>query len=125
MQLDGLSTRNGEINGFLYFFINRHDDDLLPTVADATEDAERSLRYFHKDGLILRYRMYCGQTRCFQNHGGLQSLFGASNEPGNVLWDRRKAAERVAAATLHARYPKLTREPKKKKQGFGNSGTSS
>jgi hypothetical protein len=62
MSVDGISTRSGEINGFLYFFINRHDDEILPTVADATEDAERSLLYVRKDKCVLRCRMYCGDT---------------------------------------------------------------
>merc|ERR1719203_2683842 len=46
MQTDGVSTRNGEINGYFYGFINRHKKSLLPALGDATEDAERSIRYF-------------------------------------------------------------------------------
>ena len=30
MNMDGISTRNGEINGFFYCFVNRHAEDLLP-----------------------------------------------------------------------------------------------
>lgn len=115
MQIDGLSTRNGEVNGFLYFFINRHDEELLPTVADATEDAERSLRYFRKDGVVLRYRQYAGKTLVFKNRGGLQSLFGEWDEHTDALKQKRKAAEREAAATLFGMFPGLVGSPKQKK----------
>lgn len=140
MHVDGISTRNGEINGFLYFFINRHDEDLLPVVADATEDAERSLRYFQKDRCVLRYRMYCGETRCFENGGGLQSLYAECSEGAlEALEDedvpqkmykrlrraspavtdvnaRRKEAENVAATRLHEMFPSLTGMPKEKQE---------
>ncbi|CAK0893004.1 unnamed protein product [Prorocentrum cordatum] len=114
MFMDGISTRNGEVNGFFYCFINRHDTDLLPTVADATEDAERSLRYFRKDRRVLRYRMYCGSTRCFQNQGGLQSLFGTPGESTATVNERRKTQEREAAVRLHEMFPELTGKPKQK-----------
>lgn len=111
MSCDGISTRNGEVNGFLYCFINRHSEELLPSVADATEDAERSLRYFKKDQCILRYRMYCGVTRCFENFGGLQSLFGDAGDSLATISAARKKVEREAAQRLHELFPNLTGEP--------------
>merc|ERR1719502_2251566 len=95
--IDGISTRNGEINGFLYGFINRHDDCLFPQVEDATEDAERSLRYFAKDKVVLRYRMYCCETKCWGYSQGLQALMG---DPTT-----RKEAERRGAQELHRMFP--------------------
>merc|ERR1711964_190881 len=64
LQVEGISSRNGQINGFLYGFINRHCADLQPNVADATEDVERSARFYKKDAIVLRYRMYSGETKC-------------------------------------------------------------
>lgn len=114
MWTDGVSTRNGEINGFFYGFLNRHVLELQPRLGDATEDAERSLRYFKHDRIVLRYRMYCGDTRCFQFAGGLQDLFH-----GNNLKERqhaRKAAERSIAQRLHELFPAQT-APSVEKRG--------
>ncbi|CAE7029931.1 unnamed protein product [Symbiodinium sp. KB8] len=61
-----------------YGFINRHDDRLWPEVDDVIEDAERSARYYHVDGVVLRYRFLCGVTRCFKERGGLQAEFEGS-----------------------------------------------
>ena len=37
-----------------------------------------SLRgYFAKDKVVLRYRMYCCETRCWKEKGGLQALMGS------------------------------------------------
>eukprot|EP00746_Dinoflagellata_sp_MGD_P065384 gnl/MRDRNA2_/MRDRNA2_27250_c0_seq2.p1 gnl/MRDRNA2_/MRDRNA2_27250_c0~~gnl/MRDRNA2_/MRDRNA2_27250_c0_seq2.p1 ORF type:complete len:658 (+),score=130.17 gnl/MRDRNA2_/MRDRNA2_27250_c0_seq2:119-2092(+) len=113
MFIDGVSTRNGEINGFFYGFINRHDPSLLPQVSDATEDAERSLRYFQKDHILLRYRMYCGDTKCFAFQEGLQGLFEAPSL--KEKWIQRKSAERCAADKLHEMFPGLTGLPQEKK----------
>merc|ERR1712217_705795 len=103
MWTDGVSSRNGEINGFLYGFINRHDEFLFPQFEDATEDAERSLRYFHRDKIMLRYRMYCCITRCWQEQGGLQDLVGSE--------DARKTAERRGASKLYEKFPLQTYQP--------------
>jgi len=111
--LDGVSTRNGEINGFFYGFLNRHATDLLPQIADATEDAERSLRYFSKDKKVLRYRMYCCETKPFAFAHGLQELF-----PGRTLKEKqlsRKDAEREAATKLHEQFQALTFAPQQRK----------
>lgn len=115
MRMDGITTGNGEVNGFFYFFRNRHLDKLLPAVADVIEDAERSLRYFRHDGIVLRYRMYCGVTRCFSNLAGLQSLLGADSLGRKELNIKRKQLEREAAVKLHAHFPGLAGPPKDRK----------
>lgn len=112
MRLDGISTRCGEVNGFVYCFINRHLEELLPVICDSTEDAERSLRYFYKDRRILRYRMYCGATKCYDNAGGLQALFAAEGDSKSVVAQKRKTAERSAANKIHEMFPDLTRQTK-------------
>jgi len=112
MSLDGISTRNGEINGFFYGWLNRHDQSLLPCISDATEDAERSLRFFAKDKIVLRYRMYCADTLVWKFSGGLQDQFsGTSLAEKNM---ERKAAERIAAQQLHTKFGTLTLPPKEK-----------
>lgn len=113
MRVDGLSSRLGVINGYFYAFINRHDDELFPSVADCTEDAERALRYFKKDRKLLRYRMYSGDTKCFGNLQGLQSCFGEADKA--EINARRKNAERQAAATLLIHFPDLCTEPRQKR----------
>jgi hypothetical protein len=113
MWSDGVSTRNGEINGFCYGFINRRLRALQPQVVDATEDAERSLRFFRQDKIILRYRMYAGETRCFGFEQGLQAQFeGISLEEKNKA---RKAAERDAASRLQDLFPEQMLRSKEKK----------
>ncbi len=79
MRSDVISTCNGMCNGYLYGFLARGDADLLPQFKDATEDRERSVRYFAKDGIQLRYKMYSAKTKCFKNTGGLQDLFEGKN----------------------------------------------
>jgi len=116
MWTDGISTRNGEVNGFCYGFINRHLRQLQPQIADATEDAERSLRFFRKDGVVLRYRMYAGVTKCFKYAQGLQELF-----PGSSLTEKNKArkeAERAAVEEILNR-PEFSKQAKKSKPRTG------
>ena len=75
MRCDVIGTSLGQCNGYLYGFIARDDDDLLPIFKGATEDRERSVRYFAKDKIHLRYKMYCAKTKCFFNKGGLQDAY--------------------------------------------------
>jgi uncharacterized protein YkuJ len=95
--------------------MNRHSQMLLPTIADATEDAERSLRYFAKDGLVLRYRMYSGKTKCFKNSYGIQSLF--QGQSLGMINRARKIQETDAPEKLRKMFPNLTKSSKKKKPG--------
>eukprot|EP00929_Paragymnodinium_shiwhaense_P026543 TRINITY_DN15780_c0_g1_i1.p1 TRINITY_DN15780_c0_g1~~TRINITY_DN15780_c0_g1_i1.p1 ORF type:complete len:891 (+),score=205.92 TRINITY_DN15780_c0_g1_i1:187-2859(+) len=73
-----IGTSNGMINGYLYGYRARRDEDLRPQFKGATEDRERSVRYFDKDGIHLRYKMYCAQTTVFKNPGGLQDAYAGS-----------------------------------------------
>mmetsp|Transcript_29184 Transcript_29184/g.67179 ORF Transcript_29184/g.67179 Transcript_29184/m.67179 type:complete len:617 (+) Transcript_29184:31-1881(+) len=106
---DGISTCNGEINGFCYGFINRYDEELLPQLADAIEDAERSVRYFKKDKIVLRYRMFVGSTKCLLNARGLQESFGSGTVKQQAA--RRKEIEYEAAGKLRDLFPELIKPP--------------
>lgn len=110
---DGLSSRNGEVNGFLYGFRNRHLDTLKPRLSNAIEDAERSVRYFAQDGIVLRYLMYVCSTKCYRNGGGLQELFGQKNMSESLRQSNlnRKMAELAAANKLHQEFPELIAKP--------------
>eukprot|EP00397_Hematodinium_sp_SG-2012_P004298 GEMP01004309.1.p1 GENE.GEMP01004309.1~~GEMP01004309.1.p1 ORF type:complete len:977 (+),score=254.86 GEMP01004309.1:239-3169(+) len=110
---DGLSSRNGEINGFLYGFRNRHLEELKPKLSNAIEDAERSVRYFAKDGIILRYLMYVCSTKCYRNGGGLQELFGQKDMSESLRESnlKRKEAEQRAANELHLTFPDFIGKP--------------
>jgi len=116
MKVDGISTRNGEVNGFLYGYRNRHDPDLYPQFSNATEDAERSVRYFAKDGIVLRYRMYCCETRCYENGAGLQANFGQNDisETLDESNENRKRAELESARKIHEAFPMLVGEPRER-----------
>jgi hypothetical protein len=64
MRTHGLSMKNGLVCGYLNGFICRPEcPELLRQLTDATEDSEFAVRHFAKDGVVLRYRMYCGITR--------------------------------------------------------------
>jgi len=118
MHVDGISTRCGEVNGFLYGFRNRHMDELLPRFSNATEDAERSVRYFAVDSIVMRYRMYCCETRCYENGGGLQTTFGQENITDSIAHSNieRKKAELKSARQMHEAFPKLVDEPREREQ---------
>lgn len=59
------------IIGGIYGARVRHDEDLETTVAiSGKEDLERTLRYWIKDGCILRYNRIGYQTKFFGNDGG-------------------------------------------------------
>merc|ERR1719313_2249716 len=72
MRSDIIATGNGMCNGYCYGFRVRPDEDLPRSCMTATEDRERSVRYFAKDGIVLRYKMYMAKTKCFKNEGGIQ-----------------------------------------------------
>lgn len=92
MQSAVISTCNGMCNGYFYGFRARPDEDLLCILETATEDRERSTRYFAKDGIVLRYKMYTSKTKCFKNEGGIQDDYKGSIAIRN---DARKVDERA------------------------------
>jgi len=97
-----VSQSNGLINGHFYGFINRPDcPELLPSLGVAAEDCERSVRFFAKDHVVLRYAMYVANTTPYANLGGLQSFF--------VNHVERKEAENAHIARLQEKFPGYVR----------------
>ena len=82
------------ILGTTYGFICRHDADLVPTVAEK-EDYETTIRYFLKDGGVLRYNDVCLKT-IYHSPGGLGKLD-----------ELRLDANEVAAKQLKTMFPDL------------------
>lgn len=80
--------------GTLYGFINRRDRALMPTLGEK-EDIEMSIRYYLKDGGVVRFNDVALKTRFHNPNGGLGDVAG-----------RFDVNERAAAA-LKARYPDL------------------
>lgn len=99
MRSNVIGTSNGMCNGYLYGFLARQDKDLQPIFMTATEDRERSVRYFAKDGIMLRYKMYAAKTKCFKNVGGIQDDYSGSLDEKNVARkiDERSGHEKIAA----------------------------
>jgi hypothetical protein len=83
------------ILGTTYGFIVRHDADLVPTVAEK-EDYENSIRYYLKDGGVVRFNNVCLKT-VFHSPGGLG------------LIENRFEVNKKAAETLQSRYPDLVK----------------
>ena len=101
MRSDTIGTSNGMINGYFYGFRVRADTpELLPQFKSASEDRERSVRYFAKDGILLRYKMYAAKTKPFLNSGGLQDEYESS-------LSLRKADEREGHRMIEAAFPLL------------------
>eukprot|EP00746_Dinoflagellata_sp_MGD_P001205 gnl/MRDRNA2_/MRDRNA2_102244_c0_seq1.p1 gnl/MRDRNA2_/MRDRNA2_102244_c0~~gnl/MRDRNA2_/MRDRNA2_102244_c0_seq1.p1 ORF type:complete len:484 (-),score=67.95 gnl/MRDRNA2_/MRDRNA2_102244_c0_seq1:187-1638(-) len=90
-----VTKKLGLCNGFLWGCRNRHDVALHLKYGDGHEDVERSVRFFHMDGVLVRYREFCAKTKCFfkskvGNAGGLQSSMTkkerqAAEERGNRM----------------------------------------
>ena len=72
----GISRKLGIVNGYFYGFRVRHDAPVYPLLGSATEDVERSLRYYVNDGVLLRFRFLTAKTKCYDNAGGLQDSCG-------------------------------------------------
>jgi len=115
MDMRTVTMRCGLINGYCHGFISRPKcTDLLRILQDAVEDCENSVRYFAKDGVVLRYRMYRGVTDCFGNQGGLQAKFEAGGE--RSVCSGRKSEETLGAQALHELFPKLVKAPQQKQE---------
>lgn len=82
------------ILGTAYGFICRHDADLIPTV-DEKEDYETTIRYYLKDGGVMRFNDICLKT-IYHSPGGL-----------GKLTDERLRVNRDAAKQLQKQYPEL------------------
>ena len=66
----GISTSLGAVAAGFYGMIVRHDKCLKRVVADVIEDEEMSLRWYAKDGIVLRYRMLGMKTE-YRCSGGI------------------------------------------------------
>jgi hypothetical protein len=86
--------------------INRHSKDLILTI-DEKEDVERTLQYYVKDKIVVRFNNVSVNTSYYVNQGGMQSL-------GR---DRKK--DSLESATyLNKKYPDLTQLHLTKKSGI-------
>jgi len=88
--------RVGLCNGYFWGCRNRKDPGLLLRYGDGHEDIERTLRFFSRDGKVLRYREFCAKTRCKGNRGGLQTSMTAA---------QRAAAEQSSIGQLLREFP--------------------
>lgn len=85
-----LTTELNFIIGSFYGYINRPDDiDLKITLTTNKEDIEKTIRYFIKDGIVLRYNKVGYKTRMFRN-GGLGLL---KDRLPNIIEDVKQLSE--------------------------------
>ena len=67
-----IRTNLNYIVGCFYGFINRYDADLDVTLCSGNkEDIERTIRYFMKDGIVLRFDKVGIKTKYYGTVGGL------------------------------------------------------
>jgi hypothetical protein len=82
--------------GAFYGFINRYEECLQNTICDSVcEDYEKSILYYLKDGITLRFNRVGFQTKYFGSVGGLGN-FKSRLEP-----------HRIKCIELHEKYPDL------------------
>lgn len=93
------------IVGPMWGMINRHSKDLIIKI-DEKEDVERTLQYWTKDGIVVRFNNISMETRYYKNKGGMQ-------DEGKD----RKVEALKSAHYLHNKYPKLTKLFLGKKSG--------
>jgi hypothetical protein len=67
-----ISTSLKFIVGPMWGAIIRHSPDLKLEL-DEKEDVERTLKYFHKDGIVVRANNITVKTKYYANKGGMQS----------------------------------------------------
>eukprot|EP00408_Alexandrium_pacificum_P032368 CAMPEP_0171280022 /NCGR_PEP_ID=MMETSP0790-20130122/65682_1 /TAXON_ID=2925 /ORGANISM="Alexandrium catenella, Strain OF101" /LENGTH=217 /DNA_ID=CAMNT_0011749221 /DNA_START=20 /DNA_END=670 /DNA_ORIENTATION=+ len=103
MRSDLIATASGMCNGYLYGYLAREDRELEPQFMAATEDCERSVRYFVADGIVLRYKMYTAKTKCFKNLGGIQDSYEGTLAERN---EKRKAEEREGHRFIQEAFPR-------------------
>jgi len=94
------------IVGPMWGIINRHDKDLKITINEK-EDTERTIKYYLKDGIVIRFNHISFKTNYYKNEGGMQS------ENKN-----RKEEAMKSALYLTKKYPDYTRLDLSKKSGF-------
>ena len=97
------STKLTFLIGFLTGVINSHKAEIR-TIGDK-EDYERSIKYFLKDGGILRFNNVSCATKCYKEQGGMQ-------------FDRKKERSKVNAEKLMKDYPEFVKINPSRKSGF-------
>ena len=98
-----ISTKLTFLIGFLTGVINSHKAEVR-TIGDK-EDYERSIKYFLKDGGILRFNNVSCATKCYKEQGGMQ-------------FDRKKERSKVNAEKLMKDYPEFVKINPSRKSGF-------
>lgn len=76
-----LTTYRAFIIGCMYGYINRKDN-IRVSLTKNKDDVERSIRYFERDGIVLRYNRVGVKTKMYSN-GGL----GRLNERKSIMED--------------------------------------
>lgn len=105
MKPAGIMTGNGVVSADFYGQIIRHLKSLKRIVADVIEDEEMSLRWFQKDGLVLRYKMLATKQK-YRASGGIAACHS---------FDKRKKKEHDGIKRLAALFPNLVAyDPNKK-----------
>lgn len=89
--------------GFFTGVINSHSAEVR-TISDK-EDYERTIKYYLKDGGVLRFNNISCNTRCYK-------------EPGGIQTDRKKENSRINAGKLIQDYPDLVNINAGRKSGF-------
>ena len=100
---DYISTKLNYIMGGFTGVINNRNCEVR--TIDDKEDYERSIKYYLKDGGVLRFNNVCCRTNCYK-------------EPGGMQIDRTKDKITKAAKYLTRKYPQLCKLNTKKKSGF-------
>lgn len=84
------------IIGAFYGVINRHDKDILLKLQSEKEDVERTLRYYKKDGGVLRFNFITIKTK-FYAPGGIAAEYGTK--------EKRLAESKGAVQRLLKEFP--------------------
>lgn len=100
---DYVSTKLCYIMGGFTGVINNHKAEIR--TIDDKEDYERSIKYYLKDGGLLRFNNVCCYTKCYK-------------EPGGMQVERTKKRIHDSAVYLTKVYPELCTLNTSKKSGF-------
>uniref|UniRef100_A0A6C0J790 Glycosyltransferase 2-like domain-containing protein n=1 Tax=viral metagenome TaxID=1070528 RepID=A0A6C0J790_9ZZZZ len=100
---DFTSTYLSYIIGFMTGVINNRKEEIR--TIDDKEDYERSIKYYLKDGGVLRFNNITCRTNCYK-------------EPGGMQVERTKQRIHDSAVYLTKKYPQLCSLNTKKKSGF-------
>ena len=100
---DYMSKKLCYIIGFMTGVINNREAELR--TIDDKEDYERSIKYYLKDGGVLRFNNVTCRTRCYK-------------EPGGMQVERTKQRIHDSAVYLTEQYPELCSLNTSKKSGY-------